>query len=436
MSPFETALQQLDKAFTVLSRVSTKEEQQYFNYLRSILSAPQRILEVSIPLKRDAGSYEVFRGYRVQYNNLLGPYKGGIRFHPLVDLDEVKALSCWMAIKCAVVGLPLGGGKGGIVVDPKKLSERELEALSRGYARAIADCIGPEKDVPAPDVNTNAKIMGWMVDEYIVVSNQLQNTDKHYLKATFTGKAIADGGSEGREEATGLGGAHILDRVLDHMRAAGSLPHDRPLTAAVQGFGNVGYHAALFLAERGIRVIAVSDSKGGIVVPEGINPSLTLACKKERGSLAGCYCVGSVCDDAKGRYISNDELLTLDVDILVPSALEQVITKENAPDIRAKVILEMANGPTTEDADDILHQKGVIIIPDILANAGGVTVSYFEWEQNRRGEHWTKEDVQKKLQDAMIKATDAVWDIAKTQNVSLRLGAFMLALKQMMEKII
>lgn len=378
----------------------------------------------------------MFQGYRVQFNNARGPYKGGIRFHPNVSMDEVKALAFWMTMKCAVADLPLGGSKGGVIVDPKTLTIGELERLSRGYARAIADCIGPDKDVPAPDVNTTGQIMGWMVDEYIKVKDQkskVKNEDRKKMRATFTGKLIKDGGSEGREEATGLGGLYVLQAVLEKMRQETRDKRQEKLTAAVQGFGNVGYNVAKFLVREGIKVVAVSDSKGGIHVPEGVNPELTLECKKKTGMLAGCYCTGSVCDTAQGNEITNEELLELPVDILVPSALESVITGENAHAIKAKVILEMANGPTTPEADEILYKKGIPVIPDILANSGGVTVSCFEWEQNLKGEHWTKEEVNSKLKDKMNKAAGEVWDASQKHKTDMRTAAFVVALERIMQ---
>lgn len=354
-----------------------------------IFKQPQRILNVTIPVAMDDGSVHIFQGYRVQFNNARGPYKGGIRFHPNVSMDEVKALGFWMTMKCAVADLPLGGSKGGVVVDPKTLSIGELERLSRGYARAIADCIGPDKDVPAPDVNTTGQIMGWMTDEVI----KYHKNEKY--RATFTGKRIEDGGSEGREEATGLGGAYVLDVILVKLR------NKQSLTAAVQGRGNVGANIAKFLEERGIRIVATSNSQGGQMFD--------------------------------GKSITNAELLELPVDILVPAALENVITKENAANIKANIILEMANGPTTPEADEILFKKGVVVIPDILANSGGVTVSCFEWEQNLKGEHWTKEVVNNKLKAKMQAATDPIWETAKKQNTDLRTAAFVVATERIMK---
>lgn len=426
-NPFETAMSQLQKAADVLGKnkqLTAKSKKELLQKLE-ILKNPQRILNVTIPVVMDDGSLKVFQGYRVQHNNARGPYKGGIRYHPNVSMDEVKALAFWMAMKCAVADLPLGGGKGGIIVDPKTLSQKELERLSRGYARAIEDCIGPDRDVPAPDVNTNGVIMGWMVDEFTnrrAKRFKLSATETKKLRSTFTGKRIQDGGSEGREEATGLGGLYVLQSILNKLKLKGQL------TVAVQGFGNVGYNIAKFLDENGYLVVAVSDSKGGIYVPEGINPALTLECKQKHGYLAGCYCTGSVCDLKKGKQISNDALLELPVDIIVPSALENVLTKANAGKIKAKVVLEMANGPTTADADSALYKKGIPVIPDILSNSGGVSVSAFEWEQNLKGQKWSKAQVNAKLKKKMDLAASAVWDVSVKHKTDLRTAAFVVAL--------
>ncbi len=423
-NPYESAMTQLKRAAAKLPEKAAER-------LLLLLSHPQRILTVVIPVQMDDGTTKLFQGYRVQYNNARGPYKGGIRYHPNVSLDEVQALSFWMAMKCAVADLPLGGGKGGIIVDPKKLSAGELERMSRGYARAIADVIGPDRDVPAPDVNTNGVIMGWMLDEFM----KLKGKDRK-LRATFTGKRIEDGGSEGREEATGLGGLYVLQTILKKINLKGKLasPAGR-LTAAVQGFGNVGYNMVKFLDEAGIRVVAVSDSRGGIHVPEGINPALTLECKRKNGYLAGCYCSGSVCDLKKGRPITNDALLELPVDILVPAALENVLTGKNAAKIKAKVVLEMANGPTTPEADTILYRRGIHVIPDILSNSGGVSVSAFEWEQNLKDQHWTKAEVNRKLKAKMEKEAGLVWDASKKYKADLRAAAFILALQRISKAI-
>lgn len=436
INPFESAMTQLGKAADVLGR-GTKNSKQKTDLRQKIerLKQPQRIVNVAIPVVMDDGSQQIFQGYRVQFNDARGPFKGGIRYHHNVSLDEVKALSFWMAMKCAVADLPLGGGKGGIIVDPKTLSEGELERLTRGYGKAIVDIVGPDKDVPAPDVNTNGVIMRWLLNEFIKAQRQkakslgttLKKSSELKLRGTYTGKAIKDGGSEGREEATGLGGLFVLQAIL------GKLKLNKKLTVAVQGFGNVGYNVAKFLDEAGFTVVAVSDSKGGIYVPDGINPELTLACKKKNGYLAGCYCSGSVCDLKKGKQISNGELLELPVDILVPAALENSLTKENAAKVKAKVVLEMANGPTTPEADTILYKKGIPVIPDILSNSGGVSVSAFEWEQNLRGQHWTKKAVNAKLKAKMRKAAESVWDASVNHKVDLRTAAFVVALGRILE---
>lgn len=436
INPFESAMKQLDTAHAVLKK--SKKSLKNLDRKVAVLRQPKRQVNVTIPVVMDNGEQKIFQGFRIQFNDARGPYKGGIRYHHNVSLDEVKALSFWMAMKCAVADLPLGGGKGGIVVDPKTLSLRELERLSRGYGKAIADVIGPDLDVPAPDVNTNGVIMGWMVEEFINVQRgkakafgkTLSKADEMKLKSTFTGKAIKDGGSEGREEATGLGGLFVLQAILKKLKLTGKL------TAAVQGFGNVGYNVAKFLDEAGITVVAVSDSKGGIYVPEGINPALTLECKKKNGppagGLAGCYCSGSVCDLKKGRQVTNEALLELPVDILVPAALENALTRENAQRVKAKVVLEMANGPTTPEADVILYKKGIPVIPDILSNSGGVTVSAFEWEQNLKGQHWTKAQVNAKLAKKMAAAAGAVWDASVAHKTDLRTAAFVVALERIL----
>jgi glutamate dehydrogenase/leucine dehydrogenase len=431
VNPFATAMTQLSRAGAILEkRAKTKQEKALIERKLAILSQPKRILQVTIPVVMDDGTTRIFEGYRVQHNDARGPFKGGIRYHHNVSMDEVKALAFWMAMKCAVADLPLGGGKGGIIVDPKTLSQGELERLSRGYARAIADCIGPDRDVPAPDVNTNGTIMGWMVDEFIKAQTKrfpVSAIEKKKLRSTFTGKLLKDGGSEGREEATGLGGLYVLQSIIKKLGVKG-----KP-TVAVQGFGNVGYNIAKFLDEAGFLVVAVSDSRGGTYVPEGINPAMTLECKKKNGYLAGCYCTGSVCDLKKGKQVTNEALLELPVDILVPSALENVLTRENAGKIKAKVVLEMANGPTTAEADTLLYKHGIPVIPDILSNSGGVTVSAFEWEQNLKGQHWTKAQVNTKLKKKMDAAATAVWEASRKYKTDLRTAAFVVALDRVMK---
>ncbi len=403
--------------------------------LLNILSVPQRIIEVSLPLKKDSGDLQMIKGYRVQYNNFLGPYKGGLRYHHDVDMAEVKSLALWMMIKNALVDVPFGGGKGGLEIDPKTFSEKELERLTRQFAKALAPNIGPNIDVPAPDVNTNAKIMDWFENEYekqwTIDNGQL--TNKNQLKAVVTGKSIQNGGSLGREEATGLGGVIVLEELIK------KLGMKFPLTVAIQGFGNVGSNIAAILNSRGFKVVAVSDIKGGIYNSnlEGFNIDLVRACRLEKGVLAGCYCVGSVCDLAK-RYedgiITNEELLELDVDILIPAAMENVITSKNASKIKAKIVFEMANGPTTTEADKILNRKGILVVPDVLANSGGVTVSYFEWYQNMRSEKWSLEKVNEKLEEKMVKAFEEVWKISQEKKVTLRTAGYILALQRLSQK--
>ena len=377
-----------------------------------------RILKAD--LKIGSESHETheshFISFRVQHNNARGPYKGGIRFHPGVTEDEVKALSFWMSVKCAVADIPYGGAKGGVIVDPKKLTAAQLQELSRIYVRAFAEFIGPEQDIPAPDVNTNGQIMAWMLDEY--ESHETHETHESHF-AAFTGKPIELGGSQGREEATGFGGVVVLQALLAKLRASNSanlanLPNlptrNQEISVAIQGFGNVGYWFAHFADQAGFKVVAVSDSRGGVYVPEGLNPETTLRCKEEKGHVAGCYCVGSVCDLKNGRPITNDELLALPVDILVPAALENSLNSQNVSKVKAKIVFEMANGPVTPAADKILAEKGILVVPDVLGNAGGVTASYFEWTQNRMGYYWTKEEVLEKLEKKMIEAFNGVWE--------------------------
>lgn len=389
------------------------------------LSQPDRTISVSLPIKMDNGKIRTFEGYRVQHNNILGPYKGGLRYHPNVSMDEVRALSFWMSMKCSVVDIPFGGGKGGITVNPKELSQKELQRLSQLFAKRLATSIGPTIDVPAPDVNTNPTIMKWMTQEYRKNSKTQIPNHNNELLATFTGKPISYGGSQGRTEATGLGGSIVLLKALKRLRLL------KPgMTVAVQGFGNVGYYIAEFLHKAGMKIVAVSDSKEGIYVKDGLNPKKTLECKMKKGMLSGCYCVGSVCDLAQGKKITNEELLELPVDILIPAALENVITDKNASKIKAKIILEMANGPVTDMADSILKKRNVLLIPDILANSGGVCTSYFEWYQNMHNETWAKKEVFEKLKKQLEKATDEVLDTEKKYKVTLRDAAYALALKR------
>jgi glutamate dehydrogenase len=401
-NPWETAQQELEKAAGRLSLAPV---------LHARLSEPDRIVEVSLPLQMDDGSVRRFDGFRVQHNNIRGPYKGGLRYHSQVDMDEVKALSFWMTMKNAVIDVPFGGGKGGIAVNPKELSKAELERLTRAFARALSPVVGPQLDVPAPDVNTHGEIMRWFRDEY-------EQTTGTKAPAVVTGKPLEYGGSDGRTEATGLGGIYALDEML-RLRGE-SLAGKR---IAVQGIGNVGSYFARYAIERGAKVIALSDSKGGIVSEEGFTDIDAIErYKKERGTLAGFP--GS-------REVGSVEVLTLDADIAVPAALENAITAENAAAIKATLVVEMANGPTTPEADRILNEAGKTVIPDILANSGGVAVSYFEWYQNLHDERWSKDDVFKKLEEKMRAAVGAVEKQSKDASVNLRDAAYLVALNRL-----
>ncbi|HVZ12523.1 MAG TPA: Glu/Leu/Phe/Val dehydrogenase [Patescibacteria group bacterium] len=392
----------------------------------------ERIVELNIPFTNALGKTEKIPGYRIQHNSKLGPYKGGIRFHQNVTRDEVMALSLWMSLKCAVVNIPFGGGKGGVTIDPKSLSEEELETLSRAYSRAIYDIIGPDIDVPAPDVNTNAKIINWMTDEYIKIAKKRKEYTSKSI-GTFTGKPVKKGGLEAREEATGFGGAVILDHLAKQLKLK-----PEKTTIAVQGFGNVGYFFAHHAAARGFLVTALSDSKGGIT-KKGTTATVSLdiekvmECKNEQGYLAGCYCVGGVCDISEGRVITNEELLALPVDVLVPSALENVINKDNMKNIKAKIIIEMANGPVTPEAYDYLTKKGVIIVPDILANAGGVTGSWIEWKQNVETKNYTKKQGLDLLDKKMETAFSEIWSTMKKNKSTMREAALLVALARLMD---
>lgn len=403
VNPFESAKRQLKDAVKILG---------YSDDFYEVLSNPKEYLEISIPVKMDNGKMRVFKGYRVHFNDARGPTKGGIRFHPDVNIDEVKALAAWMTWKCSLVNIPYGGAKGGIVVDPKKLSEKELERLSRGYAAGMYNFIGPETDIPAPDVYTTPQIMAWIMDEY-------SRLHGHTELSVITGKPVEVGGSLGRSCATGCGLSFTTRNALKYFKM-----DPKKTTAAIQGYGNLGNIVHERYGEMGIKTVAVSDSKGGIYDPEGLDYGKVFEHKKK---------TGSVTDFPGAKNIGNEELLEMNVDILVPAALENVITKENAGKIKAKMILEGANGPTTPDADKILEKKGAIVIPDILANAGGVIVSYFEWVQGLQSYFWTEEEVDRKMDLLITKAFDNMVDTAKKFKVSMRVSAYLIAVKRVVE---
>lgn len=403
VDPFESAQRQLKKAIDVL-----KMGDDFYEVLKYV----NDYLEVSIPVRMDNGKMRVFKGYRVHHNNMRGPYKGGIRFHPDVNVNEVKALASWMTWKCAVVGIPYGGAKGGVVCNPKELSEGELERLSRGYIRALGDFIGPDKDIPAPDVYTNPKIMAWMMDEF-------SKRKGYNVPGVITGKPVNAFGSEGRDEATGYGLVVVTRELLKYLKL-----DPKKMTAVIQGYGNLGHVVADLYVKMGIKVVAVSDSKGGIYNPNGLVPAEVMAHKDKTGSVVGL----------KGaKQITNDELLAMKCDILVPCALENVILKENVSKIKAKMIIEGANGPTTPKADEILFKRGTIVVPDILANAGGVTVSYFEWVQNNMNYYWSKEEVNERLDRLMTKAFKEVAPIKERYKVDMRTAAYILSVKRVVE---
>lgn len=397
LNPYEIVQKQIEIAATLLNLPKHAVE---------ILKKPKRVLAVSFSVKMDDGSIRVFEGFRSQHNDAVGPTKGGIRFHPGVTLDEIKALSMWMTFKCGVVGLPYGGGKGGVVVDPRDLSKDELERVSRGFIEAIADVVGPEKDIPAPDVYTTPQIMGWMMDTY-------SRINRTYSPGVITGKPIIIGGSLGRSEATARGCAFVIEEAMNDLNK--SL---KGATVAIQGFGNAGRTSANLLSSMGCKIVAVSDSKGAIYDPAGLD--IARVCQLKDNS--------SIMDYGDKYQITNHDLLELDVDILIPAAMENVITRSNAHCIKAKIVAEAANGPTTPEADEIMESKGIIIIPDILANSGGVTVSYFEWVQNLMHHYWTEEEVNSKLKVKMVEAYQAVRDLSRKYEVDLRTAAFMVSI--------
>jgi glutamate dehydrogenase (NAD(P)+) len=377
--------------------------------LRRVLREPRRELTVHFPVHMDDGSVQVFTGYRIQHNLGRGPAKGGIRYHQDVSLDEVKALAMWMTWKCAVVGIPYGGGKGGVIVDPKKLSLKELEGLTRRYATEISIIIGPEKDIPAPDVNTNAQTMAWIMDTYSMHAG-------YTIPGVVTGKPIPLGGSEGRNEATARGTVYCI------LKAAAHLNMDlKEATVAVQGFGNAGSIAARLIRNEGATVVAVSDSSGGIHNPAGLDIDRVIAWKKEHGTVQGF---------PGAKDVTNADVLEVQCDILIPAALENQITVQNAANIKARLVAEAANGPTTPAADAILYERGTFLIPDILCNAGGVTVSYFEWVQDLNRDHWSEAIVNAKLKEIMDKAFDETLRMSKAEEVNMRTAAYLLAVQR------
>ena len=384
-----------------------------------ILSTPEHVHKAELDV-----SGKKYPAFRVQFNNARGPYKGGIRFHPDVDEEEVTDLAFWMTLKTAVADLPLGGGKGGVQVNPKELSLKEIEELSRAYMRAFHEFLGENKDIPAPDVYTNPQIMAWMRNEFEKITAKT-------APGVITGKPLDYGGSQVRDVATALGGVYVLEEAVKKL----SLGSKR---VAIQGFGNAGMNAAKILHSLGYKIVAISDSKGGVYNEDGIDPEKALQIKKAGGML-GCYCLGTVCSleempkDGPCRGISNEELLELDVDILIPAALEKAIHKENAAKVKAKIVLELANGPTTSEADDTLHDRGVLVLPDILANSGGVTVSYFEWQQNLSGESWTEEEVREKLNERIVAAFNQIWEAYSGSKHDFRTNTYILAIKRVLD---
>ena len=401
LNPFEIAQKQIKSACDKLNADPAVYE---------ILKNPMRVLEVSFPVKLDDGTVKTFVGYRSQHNNAVGPFKGGLRFHPGVTRDEVKALSTWMTFKCSVAGIPYGGGKGGMAIDPKDYSKAELERISKGFAKAISPIIGEKVDIPAPDVNTNGQIMSWMVDAYEEVAGKS-------TKGVFTGKPLEFGGSLARTEATGYG-VHLTAK-----KALAKLNMDvKGATYAVQGFGNVGFYTAYYAHKDGAKIIAFSNSHVAIYNENGIDMEAVIKDFEENGRI--------LTNKDYGKDITNAELLELEVDVLAPCALENQITSENADRIKAKVITEGANGPTTPEADEILFKKGIVVIPDILANSGGVVVSYFEWVQNLQSYYWSFEEVQQKEDALLSTAFEDVWALADEYKVDLRNAAYMKSIER------
>lgn len=380
--------------------------------IHAYLREPKRVLEVSVPVRMDSGVFGLYKGFRVQHNMSRGPSKGGIRFHPDVSLDEVKALAMWMTWKCSLVNIPFGGAKGGVICDPKKLSLQELENLTRRFTSEISIIIGPEKDIPAPDVYTTPQVMAWIMDTYSMQCG-------YSVPGVVTGKPVAIGGSLGRDKATARGCLYVVDEA---MRAKG-LPVEGA-RVAIQGFGNAGMHAAELMRNAGYTVVAVSDSRGGVANPKGLDVTGVIAHKAETGSVVGF---------TGGERLSNKEVLEYDCEVLVPAALEKVITAENAPRIRAKIVAEAANGPTLPEADRILHERGVMVLPDILANAGGVTVSYFEWVQDLQENFWEEDEINQRLKQKMTRAFKETYEQSRRLDIDMRRGAYVVAVSRVAE---
>jgi glutamate dehydrogenase/leucine dehydrogenase len=429
LDPHANAVAQLEEVALLLR--DEFEDKKAFDQALEKLKEPQELHQTELEIKMEDGSSKKFKAFRSQHNDARGPFKGGIRFHQDVSESEVKALSTWMTWKCAVTGIPYGGGKGGIIVNPRELSRNELQQLSRAYAAFLADKIGPWIDVPAPDVNTNGQIMAWMVDEFAKTRRANGILDENPM-ATFTGKPLELGGSKGRTEATGLGGFFVLEKVYEKLAQEKGWNSKKDLKVAIQGFGNVAYWFAKHASDAGYTVAAVSNSKGAIYKETGIDPEAALAYKEKEGSLAGFDST---------ETLTNEELLELDVDVLIPAALENVIHQDNADKIKASVIIEMANGPVTPEADKILTDKNILLVPDILANAGGVTVSYFEWVQNLQSYYWTRDDVVAKLKPLMDDSFEMMWvNLAKFeekgQKINARMATYLFAVRRVIEAML
>ena len=387
------------------------------------LKNPNFLSKFQIPVLMDNGETKIFTAFRSQHNDVFGPYKGGIRFYEKVSEEEIKTLSMLMTWKCSLVGIPFGGGKGGVIVNPRDLSEKELEGLSRGYVRKIFPLIGPHKDVPAPDMNTNSQIMAWMVDEYSKLKGEPS-------PAAFTGKSLDMNGLKGRTEATGYGGVVILEKLKEVLNLK---PEET--TIAIQGFGNVGFHFAKIAFEKGYKIIALSEYGGGVYLEEGLDPEKVFECRNQKDKIAGCYCNGSVCDIKEGKIITNEELLEIEVDVLVPAAIENVIREDNAIKIKAKHIIAMANNPITKEAQKILEERGIVVVPDFLSNSGGVVASYFEWLQAIEGNVWEKQKTFDKLSEILGKAFDEVWSLSKEKKISLNKAAYLLAVSRVAKAV-